>query len=318
MEKFDQDALSAYYNARKSLGKTHTFWMGKVDVPNNTVTWKEYDHRKTDGLGAFISTLKDMGIHNIDYPSIKNPTPPNTGKKQKIIERAIKRKKQWKVDWKKRKPRTHNNHAIKWRVIDENTSQNILHTAKKNQVSLNSYLLFTLNKVIGRHLTKPESSYFWAMPVNMRGAVELPNPSQNHFSFISIEAFAASGPQEIHREIKDQFRAQEHWAFWDIFRFMASSPEILNQTVGSASDDTRIGTFSNLGQWNINQLTPKDTFIFVPSITSDSPIAIGVTHINNKIGLAMHIDPSLGITNEQSDLLMNTWSETLHPRSSNA
>ncbi len=311
MEKYNEDALSAYYSERKAQGKTHTFWMGKVDLASNTVAWTEQDHRNTDGIGAFITSLESMGINNVPYPSIRNANRPDADSMQKVIEKAVTRKGQWKVDWKVGDQAPSTDNAIEWKVLNKNLTQRISNDAEKNGVTLNTYLLCTLNEAVGGILSGSDAKYYWGMPVNMRGAVELPNASQNHFSFISIAASPTSTPQEIHREIKTQFNCQEHWAYWEIFRFMASGPEILTEAIGSASDSTRMGTFSNLGQWHIEELDNNDTFVFVPSITPDSPIAIGVTHINGKLGLAMHADPSLGLTAKQIKALMSKWIYTL-------
>lgn len=315
METYEEDAFSSYYEERMNQGKSHTFWLGKVNLLEQESTWEEIDHRNMDGLGAFITALEESGATSVPYPELRQPLKPDADAIQSAIGRAMERKGDWKVNWKLNWksewekscdiPAGKNN--IAWRIISPEVKILIESKSKEQSVSVNSYLLSTLNRVLGQHLTQKESQYFWGMPINMRGAVKMPEASQNHFSFISVKTSADGSAQDIHQEIKKQLKADEHWAYWDLFRFMASSPDILSQAVSGAGDDTRIGTFSNLGEWNIEDLNENDMWVFVPSITPDTPIAIGVITLNGNIGLAMHVDPSLPLSQKNIDEIMDKW-----------
>ncbi len=309
METYETDAFSSYYEERMNQGKSHTFWLGKVNLLKQEIAWEEIDHRDMDGLGAFITAVGKSGATHITYPTLRQASKPDKDSIQTAIGRAMKRKSGWKVDWKpewkndtKIKPIRNN---ISWRIISPDIRSKIDTKLKEQSVSLNSYLLSVVNRVLGEYLTNKNSHYFWGMPINMRGAVKMPHPSQNHFSFISVKTSAEGSAKEIHQEIKKQLSEDEHWAYWDLFQFMASSPDILNQAVSGAGGDTRIGTFSNLGEWNIENLDKDDRWVFVPSITPDTPIAIGTITINGNIGLAMNVDPSLPISQENIENLMN-------------
>lgn len=306
MEIYDTDALSSYYEECMRQGRAHTFWMGKIH--NGNICWREYDHRKLDGLGAFTQELQTSTQQTFDFPTIKHTKRPDNSTPQEIIEKALSRKQHWSVQWSVK----HDNSnsippRIVWRILDKDTKKWIDNYISENGVTQNSFLMAQLNHALRQRVVEEQSEFYWAVPVNMRGAVALSDTSQNHFSVISIKASPESSAKSIHQEVKQQLTQGEHWAYWDLFRFMADNPETLTQAIQNADSSVRVGTFSNLGKWTIDNAHESDMWVFVPSITYDRPIAIGVISLNDQIGLAMHIHPSLSLSQKGSEELMDEW-----------
>ncbi len=310
MESYNQDAYSSYYEERKRQGKTHTFWMGKVS--GGDISWQERDHRNMDGLGAFVQELSNTADLLFDFPTIKNTARPEGSTPQETIEKALERKQQWSVQWEvDHNERSSNYHTITWNILEEETKKSIEKHLVKTHATLNSFLIAKLSRALGNVIAKKQSEFYWAVPINMRGAVSLEDKRQNHFSVISVKASSESTAESIHEEVKQQLQSGEHWAYWDIFQIMAQNPDMLSHAVQNAGSSIRMGTFSNLGEWKTDRLKNEDMWVFVPSITFDSPIAVGVITLNDRLGLAIHIDPSLSLSQDETTQIMNEWCDSL-------
>lgn len=305
--------FAMYYRMRAEMGLSHKFSVGRiVDVEERAAQWIQIDHARHDGIGGFATLMESEGYGAPTLPAIRITSRPDGEKARLVVNAALGRLEERSVQWKHKLWRSASSikKQIAWCVADVDQSKAVYERAASLGVSSNSYLLYTLNKILAKKLIEEESKYFWCVPVNMRGAVKLPSPTQNHFSFVTICAGGNSSAADIHKEIKGQLAAEEHWAHWFIYDYLGRNPEQMREIARDGEVHQILGTFSNLGSWTVDGLPDSISWVFVPTMAIGRPIATGAMDVNGRIGLAMHMHETIGLEQSEIQALCQEWLQT--------
>ncbi|MBT3980015.1 MAG: hypothetical protein HOE90_01605 [Bacteriovoracaceae bacterium] len=271
---------------------------GSYDPNSNTVEFHHMPHKDFDGIGAFATLIGQ----NQNLPTLSEDHKPSIfrlllGFISYFLESGVA-----SVNWKNRDT-TKLGAKIDphYFVLSNSETSHLLERSKKNEVSVNSYLVHKINSAINQKLINGTKENLWLLPINMRGPITRDSPVKNHASYISLKIAHGEKVQSIQSKIKTKIKIGYHWASWWGVMLgkkigIAGMEKILNKY--HQKNHSWVGTFSNLGVWN--SLTDKRDWFFCPPVTKAHPIGIGTICFNARLSIALQVHPS--ITQNPNDI----------------
>ncbi len=298
------DPIRPWFHALKELGDCIEIRFGHLKAGSTEPEWLFLEHTDYDGIGGFAHLLRERGGKIGDLPRITHPAPLNWWSFLKILPAMMGPRKRLK--WKPMPqgppppPPNQPTAAVAWHVFSEEETQQIRHSARSLQVTVNSMLLKYLDRAVRPFLEDPSNAIPWMIPVNLRGKVEQPTETENHSTYIGIRIFASEGVRDVHRQIYENLEKGRHCGHWKAFaasRF--SSPAMKKKLINAdrATTQWNLGGFSNLGIWDPEKkLTAPDLqgdWLFAPPVLASQMIGAGCVTFQGRLSLTLHVHPDL-------------------------
>jgi hypothetical protein len=173
-------------------------------------------------------------------------------------------------------------------------------------------LLISLDKTSHAYLTNAELPRVWMTPVGLYDGVQRNLPPSNRVSFIDIKVKKNSSPLEIQESAKRQLMELNYWGTILTMRYstwFGKAPLTLFAKYMHYVF-RRTGTFSNMGEWQISGLDPKEWWVFGRGcVAKISPVEGTAMVVNGRMGLSIHFDLSLGFSQEDAQIFVKRWKE---------
>lgn len=283
---------------------------------DDPVHWHYLRHQDVDGMGMFLHALKQQGV-SIDVPRYAGVVP---GQLQRVryAWRKFRTRTPQPVQWRQWTP-TPDGRVAKLstqrlgRVLSVEQTQAILANAKRQQVTLNSFLLWALSGAAAQQLTAANTPRAWGNTINLRGAVRADSVEENQSSIVTVVFEDADSPAQVHRIIRGLFDAGHHWGSWDFLTTICRfGPGLVRKQVQRyyGSNNSQMGTFSNLGVWNWDASAAPYLF-FTPPCTRTAPIGAAAATFNGCLTLTLALHPFLRPDETMLQNLLQGWVDRL-------
>jgi hypothetical protein len=288
--------------------------------PNGPVVKHSVEHRDADGLSAFLALLNKGGIEFVE-PKIPARKPPKWSRRVAALVQAmrplegeptrwLRRDGNWSATSPRRDP------PSAYRVLSAEETALVLSRAKLASVSQSALLLQALDATITPRIADVSGVRYWAMPVNMRGVVDVAVDQGNVSTLLPLAIPRASTASDVERAIRASFKRDMHWGKWDRFNVMS----LLGKRVARRMLDTyyrgifpsQIGLFNQMGTWS----TPKDpelTCVGFGPLTFVEPLRAEVVIMNDRMTVSLRLHPSIGVESEELASWVDDWVRAVLP-----
>ncbi|WNO11554.1 hypothetical protein [Teredinibacter sp. KSP-S5-2] len=309
------DWVAEYFTAMKDCGEDISIIYGRLPEgeENQAPEWFELPHDKYDGISGMAYLLRNAGFSIDVLPSLKNDSyrffKSVKGILSVLPHMGMRQQKWVRFDRSVAKLELPVSERIAWHLFSEQESQYIVADSKKLGVTVNSYLLFHLDRAVSKILTSPEDARKWMVPVNMRGAVSRKNEYTPQMSFLGVDTQADTTLTDIHGQVLKAKSKAFHWGAWAMFNagFLAGKEGIRKDIKKrDARNHSWTGTFSNLGVWNI---PGAGSWLFGPTTGRTYPVAAGCISMNKRIGITVQLHEALLGDIETAYDVVDLWSK---------
>lgn len=304
----------AGFLAAEELGEVMLMRYGRLRTPESEPEWDYVPHVLFDGLGGFAHMLKVHEGYTLALPPARRMEAPPLGVRWKAMQAALAREKlsptRKVVPWKRydRSIVAGIPKAIGWAVLTPEESKRL---AKRAATSMNSRLLWALDRAVSELLAEPHATRLWLMPVNMRGATEASLTMVNAVSAIPIAFDEGAAPEAVHAAIKEMFQAHAQWGNWDLSmlraKFGYAAIRAALHAYYARPRHAWMGTFSNLGDLSDPKHEAKYTFIGVPPPSVSHPLTGAIMGWGGRITLTVQAHPVLDASAEDAMRWAATW-----------
>jgi hypothetical protein len=300
--------------AAEELGEVMLMRYGRVDDAGELVEWDFVPHVLFDGLGGYAHMLKTYEGHEMGLVKGRETKPPPLGKILAALRDALAREKlsphRPAVPWKRYErgaipgiPR-----AVGWAVLNEEESKLL---AARHATSMNSRLMWSLDRVASSLLVGPHPPRLWLMPVNMRGASEAADRMKNPVCAVPIEFQEGSSAVEVHAAIKEKFEKGAHWGTWYLGMLRSAfGANAMRSAIHAYYNRPRhawMGTFSNLGDWSVAGKKPNFFYIGVPPVTITNPLTGAVMGWGGRLTLTLQAHAAIANDPKQAMEMAAEW-----------
>lgn len=271
--------------------------------------WHPLPHSEFDGIGAFGHLLRQHG-----HPDLKVLPQHHPGKPPRLVpllragarftEFPIGRGGSLVLASRSLTPQPRN---IAWHVLDQVRTREVIARAKKEAVSVSSWLLFTLGRAIEPFLDAPDRPSRWMIPVNMRGEIRGPRDTANHVSYLRVKVSRTDSARSIEDKVRAHLAGAEHWWLWYCYRygsFVGSWGMRILVRADMRLGKPYIGCFSNLGNWD---LSGPSAWICCPPVAKTMPVGAGCITYGGRMGLALRFHSSYDNVAAIADDTLKDW-----------
>lgn len=276
--------------------------------------WNYFRHQDVDGMGLVCLALQHQGVR-IEIPRYKGVVP-STGQRFRLAWRKFRSSTPAPVRWRRWQaapdgvvPR--HSQTLRGQLLTEALTQQVLGAAKLNQVTLNTWLLWSLNAAVAPALTLDGGERAWGNTVNMRGQVPALKLTDNQSSIVTVVFNDSDTPTQLHQRIQALFSSGLHWGSWDFLNTVCRlGPNLVRKQIRRyySSNNSQMGTFSNLGvlNWDVSEGQAPYMF-FAPCSTRTAPIAAAAGTLNGRLSLTLGLHPFLQVSPQQIEAIMADW-----------
>lgn len=261
-------------------------------ISKGEVQWFDVSHCECDGIGGFARLLREHGAKIPKLPETKHP---NRGVFLPLWRLLLNQEKSEtsavRSDWLPASPSENNRvENIAWHLFTKDETQAILESCREQLITVNSYLLHCLDQSVRSEIRNPQKKITWMVPVNLRGDIRYPDDTQNHVSCVEVKISPTDTTQTIHRQILQRLERGEHRANFLLLTLggiLSHKAKVNFLTKDRAKPTGNIGSFSNLGVWNLDEkTTDTDGWIFCPPIVAGQRLSAGCVTFQGRLGLA--------------------------------
>jgi hypothetical protein len=114
----------------------------------------------------------------------------------------------------------------------------------------------------------------------------------------------------LHKLVYEKLQKGEHWSVWENYRLTAGLPlNIKKKLIISerAMPQWNIGSFSNLGVWNLPDSPDEKSYVFLPPVLRCQWLGAGALTYKGKLGLAIQAHPCIATNPEIAKQWMRRW-----------
>lgn len=277
------------------------------------------NHRHHDGVGAMTKLLETyFGYTYQQMPQMKSFEPPSWWQKLVHLWNFIKLTKKLETDWKSpRRDMTGKAEIVGAVFFNREEAQLCEKIAREKGASLNSSLLWALDKVVSDHLLTPRSQRKWVNPINMRGSFETPNPYGNNSASIILNLEGQPKSSEVHQKIRSYFKNRTYigsWLYTNMAKLIGLKGTMM---MAKKIKDLGVGVCSHMGNWPPEgyQTTkpddPEENWAITAPSSQILPVALAAVQWRGKLSFTLQLHPSLGYGPEKVQQLCDELKEAL-------
>ena len=239
----------------RAAGDCPDMAFGRI-TPDGSIRWIHIPHEQGDGVRALTDLLRAEGYTVGPEPRGKRVWGWRWWLVLKMLLAGKPPRGGRRIPWKyfdKSVPAVPPRPA--WTIFTAEQTAALSRAAREQGVSLNSLLLYLLDRTVEPLLSDPSRPRLWMIPVNLRGVVEIPAEEANQTSGITCRIEHGASPADVHGAIREQLRRNRHvHGFWvRRFALRHMNRQRLVERVKQArlrSPRYFVGYFSNVGEWS--------------------------------------------------------------------
>ncbi len=316
------DPIRSWFRVLEEMDEFIGIRFGHQGSPNSPPEWTFLGHDEFDGIGAFAHLLRQRGASVKELPSANHSTPNKLASYLKIIHYSLKNRKftrirdltsQTDVSRRTHPPANFDYHAF----TEEETSQ-IKKASQRHRISVNSFLLYSLDRIIRADLSPASSTISWMVPVNLRGHITQLSDEENHSSYVTVSVQDEDSMQSLHHSIYRQLNLGQHWVAWNSYKlgnFLSSGMKKALIRSNRAILAPCLGSFSNLGKWNLDPAPDASPFsgiwFFCPPVLRCQPLGAGCVTYGNRLTLTLQTHPAISVDPAISQNWMRHWTKDI-------
>jgi hypothetical protein len=255
------------------------------------VEWHFVSHIDCDGIGGFARMLRGRGVETGKLPETKHPC-------RRVIAplwnlwRDSRNQRECAVrrDWLLPGGATE---AVAWHLFSVEETREMVTRCREMGVTVNSFLLKHLDQAVRPGVCKPEARIRWLIPVNLRGDVRYEDDTANHVSGVEVTIAPDDNAEAIQAQILRRLKRSEHRANHLLLMaggILSHAAKVRYLGKGRAKPAGNIGSFSNLGVWNVNAAS-GDGWVFCPPVVTGQLVGAGCVTFQGRLGLAIQGHP---------------------------
>lgn len=281
--------------------------------------WFELPHDRYDGISALAHLLAEGGAAGGPLPELRGDRFTFLRGLRgllSVLPALAVRRQRWKsaFHWTRPAGFLPVERRMAWRLFTPEQTAQIIAAAKAAGVTVNSYLLFHLDRVVSDELVAPGAARRWMVPVNLRGAVTRPSVQAPHMSFFGVDLEGDVSPRAVQLRVDRLKQRGYHWGMWMMLHLgRLLGPDGMRKDIRKRERQKHgvTGMFSNLGCWHVEG---AGNWLFCPAITRVYPIGAGCVTMNGRMALAIQLHEALGRDLHCTWSLLNEWSDACLPQ----
>jgi len=277
---------------------------GKLVADSDQVEWQFVSHCESDGIGGFARVLRKDGaelgvlpqsqhlkcgfIGSLVHFLVSILSDPNAGC-------AV------RDDWALAEGDSHDGppKSVAWHLFTELETCAILDHCKRENATVNSYLLQHLDHAVRPDIKSPMAKIPWMIPVNLRGGLSGSSDTANQVSCIDLRIAVGDSLQAIQQQTRRRLACGEHWANHRLMQLggvLSEKKKVRYLIKGRSKPHGNIGAFSNLGVWDSEKsIDTNARWIFCPPVVMGQLLGAGCVTFQNQLSLTVqsHADEAM-------------------------
>lgn len=312
------DWVAEMFSALRDCGEDISIAFGQTDgaASPGQVRWFEMPHDQFDGISGLAELLKGEGLRVDRLPELRDDRFTFMRGLRgfwSVLPSLAVRRQQWRTefDWQRKLAFHPVSQRVAWRLFTEQQTASIIDAAKAADVTVNTYLLHRLDKVVSDELVAPGAARRWMIPVNLRGAIVRHSPLPPHMSFIGVDLEGEASLGQVQETVNKLKARGFHWGMWIMLHLgRLLGAEGMRKDIRKREKQHHgvTGMFSNLGSWDI---PGGHHWIFCPATTRVYPIGAGCVTMNGRMALALQLHDALGMDFRETDSLLERWRQAV-------
>jgi hypothetical protein len=315
------DWVAEMFAALRDCGENISIVFGEERAPaaGSKPRWFELPHDRYDGISGLAHLLADGGTAPGRLPEWRGDRfTLFSGLRGffAVLHALPVRRQQWKsaFHWTRAVAFLPVEQRVAWRLFTQDETTRIVAAARAAGVTVNSYLLFHLDRAVSAELVAPGAGRRWMVPVNLRGAVLRPSVQTPHMSFFGVDLEGEVSPRAVQLRVDRLKQRRYHWGMWILLHLgrLLGKDGMRNDIRKRERQKHGVtGMFSNLGSWNVDG---AGSWLFCPAITRVYPVGAGCVTMNGRMALAIQLHEALGRDLHCTWSLLNTWCHACLPQ----
>lgn len=318
VKTYTHDWVGEWYSLKEEAGEFCRIRFGELVVGSESPLWHYLPHARFDGIGAFAEVLERTGRTDIgSLPRSRWSSPPALMRRPARPSGTCARLPLAPGGWVATKSEDARPLSVAWRIFPANESDALVARARRFGVSLNTWLLFALHGAIAKEALPDGMPTRWMVPVNLRGAVALPDPRANHFASIAVPVSGGERPADVHHRIRELLETGTPFESWNAMTMMAERFGVEGiRSLLSLPQPQVTGIFSNLGAWpppdSVGEtVDAARSWIFLPPVTMDTPLSAGCLVWKGCLSIAVQAHPVLSTNPADAERWVGAWARAL-------
>lgn len=297
--------IETYFSCFRAAGINTIFEIHRLKG-SKLIEAHSFDHVTHDGISAVLDVARKFPEEGFHAPALTLKPKPSLSKR--LYELA-----KWYVSfWPFMPP--------KWKTFSNKVEADVVSgvveienwRSDDSAISVNTKLLYALDKTSLDYLTNSKRPRVWMTPVGMYNGVSRDLEPSNRVSFIDLKITSNASLSEIQEDAKRQLKELNYWGtiltmyFSVIFgkTFFILFSRYLHLFF------RRTGTFSNMGEWKVAGLHPDEWWTFGRGcVAKMSPVEGTAIVVNGRMGISVHFHSELGIDQSEAQRFVEKWKE---------
>ncbi len=313
-----QDSIKAWFDILEERGE-HPFF-SVLEVKGSEVIDHEFHHGKFDGIGGILKLMGDREKSPLVKPILPARKDPPAWVYFFNFLRYLLRlpfySPSWnlpKTNWKLRFGYSEKPTARSYHCLSQEETSLIWSKAKMAGAGRNAFMLFHLNKVLGRHQKKSFFPNYWLIPVSLRTSFDQ-KVEGNFTGFVDARITPGMSAKELHQNLfKSLLRGEAFGGYVGITlgrflgRHLLKVLVVINDFI-----QVRTGVFSNLGNWEtVDHETLSAEWFGFPPVIRKQPVAGMIGSLNGRQSLCLQFHPILHRDPKFAEMIMQEWVRSL-------
>jgi hypothetical protein len=313
IKSYSKNITSKWFLASEATGDFMGIRYGRVPQGCDEIEWIYVSHCDCDGIGGLARLLRERGAEILKLPQTSSPCRGGIGPLWRLwrgsredSECADRR------DWKgSGSAEAGASEAVAWHLYSEEETNDIRERCRREQVTVNSFLLQRLDQAVRPEIRRPEVKIPWMIPVNLRGDINHADDTENHVSCVEVRVGARDSAREIQREIRRRLERGDHRAnhlLLGLGSLLGHGAKVKFLAKDRSKSAGNIGAFSNLGVWDSEKkMETNDSWLFCPPVAGGQLLGAGCVTFRNRLGLAIQGHAGFSASPEIAAGWMRRW-----------
>lgn len=200
-----------------------------------------------------------------------------------------------------------------WTVFEPDETEALCTSAKSRGVTVNSWLLWHLTRLVEERRRVRAPGIGWVIPVNLRGAVALERSTANHSAMLRLNLPRQAGVRTVHNIVKNALHNRLHWGSWDVAQAGGRLSDFAIQAAYEMEwlvSGHWAGVFSNLGE--LHGGGPSGvSWLVAPPVHRRLPFGAGCLTWNGRLSLVVQLEPRIPPEIEPAQVWIDEWRRRL-------